>query len=515
MELRKYQKEAMEAIRTGWSQFRRQLLVLPTGTGKTIVFSHLAKQEAEAGKRVMVLAHRSELLEQAQNQLLQAAGLHSSLEKASSQAHDSLLPVIVASVQTLSDKRLQRWDPNTIDLIIIDEAHHCLADSYQRILDHFGNSRVLGVTATPDRGDKKALADIFENIAYEYPFRTAIKEEFLCPISARLLPISVDLGNVRVTAGDYNPKDIDVGIRPHLEAVADAVAEHGWKRKSLIFLPLIATSELFTRLLCDRGIGALHIDGKSKDRAEILEWFHRMDGGSALCNSSLLLEGYDQPDIDCIVCLRPTKVRSLYAQIVGRGTRISPGKENLLILDFLWQTTRHDLCVPASLVAKDIKEAQEIMEKFTVEDGEVDLLDAERDAKADREQALAKALAASERRKKRVINPLEWSLCLHDDALMEYVPLMAWEKAPASEKQLSAIRKFGIDATMVTCKGHASMIIDRLFARAKQKLATVKQVIFLRKLGVDGSLLTMKEASVRIDEVINKPKPPPTFGGAT
>jgi len=506
MNLRPYQQAALYALEEGWRDCQRQLVVLPTGTGKTILFAHLAKIEADRGNRVMILAHREELLTQAQDKIEKATGMHTGLERASSQAHDSLWPVTVASVQTLHNSRLQRWNPKSVDLIVVDEAHHLLSDTYKRVFDHFATARVVGVTATPDRGDKKNLGEFFDKIAYEYGLRQAIADGFLCPLVAKLVPLSISLEGVRTVAGDYNANDVDNRIAPYLQAAANAISEHARDRKTLVFLPLVRTSMTFTDLCCSLGIRAKHIDGQSEDRAEILRDYAR-GKYDLLSNSSLLLEGYDCPDISCIAVLSPTKSRPRYAQMVGRGTRIAPGKRDLLILDFLWQTSKHELCVPASLFAKNQEEAQEVMKIIGAAPGggTVDLLEAESDAKEQRERKLADLLRAQRHRPGRCVNPLEFAFSIHDEDLAEYEPIGRWEMAEASEKQLALLAKFGIDRIAVSCKGHASKIIDKLIRRRQEGLCTVWQAGFLSRNGIDPTSVSFDRAKMLIDG-LKRPK---------
>ena len=187
MQLRPYQAEAKDAINKSFAEgIKRTLLVLPTGCGKTIVFAKLIEDRVKMGERVLVLAHRGELLEQAADKLQKATGLICAVEKANQSAIDSWYRVTVGSVQTLMrEKRLSRFPHDYYDLIVIDEAHHCLAESYQNILKHFDTAKVLGVTATPDRGDMRSMGEVFENLAYEYTLPKAIKEGYLCRIKVQ------------------------------------------------------------------------------------------------------------------------------------------------------------------------------------------------------------------------------------------------------------------------------------------------------------------------------------------
>ena len=179
-ELRPYQQQARDHIHAEWENgHTRTLLVLPTGTGKTIVFASVAADQVRAGDRVLILAHRGELLEQAADKLQRSTGLVSAVEKADATCLNTWFRVVVGSVQTLQrTARLERFPHDYFGTIIIDEAHHAITDGYRRILDYFGDAKVLGVTATPDRGDMRNLGEVFDSLAFEYKLTDAIKEEF-------------------------------------------------------------------------------------------------------------------------------------------------------------------------------------------------------------------------------------------------------------------------------------------------------------------------------------------------
>lgn len=208
MELRPYQKEAKEAIFEQWdSGVLKTLLVLPTGCGKTVVFAKVTEECVRKGDRVLILAHRGELLDQAADKLMKTTGLGCALEKAESSCQGSWFRVVVGSVQTLMrEKRLGSFPADYFNTIIIDEAHHCISDSYQRVLQHFPEAQVLGVTATPDRGDMRNLGVYFESLAYEYTLPKAIKEGYLSPIKALTIPLKIDMSNVSVQAGDFKAR---------------------------------------------------------------------------------------------------------------------------------------------------------------------------------------------------------------------------------------------------------------------------------------------------------------------
>jgi superfamily II DNA or RNA helicase len=320
------------------------------------------------GERVLVLAHRGELLDQAADKLEKSTGLKCATEKAEQTSVGSWFRVVVGSVQTLQrEKRLNNFNKEFFDTIVIDEAHHCISDGYQKVLSYFDQANVLGVTATPDRGDMRNLGAYFESLAYEYTLPKAIKSGYLSPIKALTIPLQLDLSTVSQQGGDFKASDLGSALDPYLESIADEMWKVAKDRKIVIFLPLVKTSQKFTEILNTKGFRATEVNGESKDRAEILEDFEN-DKYNVLCNSMLLTEGWDCPSVDCVVVLRPTKVRSLYSQMVGRGTRLFPGKTELLLLDFLWHTERHELCHPAHLIAENDEVAQ-VMTKTIEEAG--------------------------------------------------------------------------------------------------------------------------------------------------
>lgn len=491
MELRPYQQEAKDAIFHSWDEgIQKTLLVLPTGCGKTIVFAKVAEECVRQGDRVLILAHRGELLEQAADKIGRSTGLGCATEKAEATCLGSWFRITVGSVQSLMrESRLNKFDEDYFNTIIIDEAHHCISDSYQRVLNHFHDAKVLGVTATPDRGDMKNLGSVFENLSYEYTLPKAIKEGYLSPIKAVTIPLQVDLTGVGVQSGDFKAGDLGTALDPYLEQIAEEMKKYCVDKKTVVFLPLVKTSQKFRDLLNAKGFRAAEVNGESKDRAEILEDFDK-DKYNVLCNSMLLTEGWDCPSVDCIVVLRPTKVRSLYCQMVGRGTRLSPetGKDHLLLLDFLWHTERHELCHPAHLICESEEVAQKMTENLEKEAGcPMDIEEAEQtaadDVVAQREEALAKQLAEMKRRKRKLVDPLQFEMSIQAQDLSGYVPAFGWEMAPPSDAQKKTLEKLGIMPDEIDNTGKASKILERLDKRRKEGLTTPRQIRFLEGRG--------------------------------
>jgi len=489
LEVRPYQQAARVAIHAEWAAGNRKtLLVLPTGTGKTVVFAKVIEDVVREGGRALILAHRGELLDQAAERLYHATGLMAAVEKAEDTSMGRLERVVVGSVQTMMrDKRLAQFNPAAFDCIVVDEAHHVLADSYQAVLSHFPDARVLGVTATADRGDKRNLGLYFDSLAYEYTLPAAIKDGWLCRIEAQTIPLQLDISKVGVSQGDYKVAELGTALDPYLDAIADEMVAAGClSRKVLVFLPLIRTSQKFAEILASRGFAVAEVNGDSYDRADTLARFASNEV-RALCNSMLLTEGYDCPDIDCIVVLRPTKVRSLYSQMVGRGTRIAPDKDALLVLDFLWHTERHELVHPAHLVCDSEEVAAQMTKNLESAGCPVDIEVAEVQATDDvvraREEALAKTLEEMRKKKAKLVDPIQYAMSIAAEDLSGYVPTFPWEMMPASDTQIKLLEKKGIAADSVGNAGLASLLIDRLAMRQAAGLATPKQIRFLEGKG--------------------------------
>lgn len=508
MELRPYQQEAKDAIFHKWNDGQdRLLLVLPTGCGKTIVFAAVTEECVRMGSRILILAHRGELLDQAADKIKKATGLGCAIEKAEQTCKGQFFRVVVGSVQTLMrEKRLKTFPDDYFDVIVVDEAHHCITDSYQKVLQYFSGAKVLGVTATPDRGDMRNLGEYFQAIAYEYTMPKAIREGYLCPIKALTIPLKIDIAGVGMQAGDFKAGEMGTALEPYLEQIAGEMQKHCMDRKTVVFLPLVATSQKFRDILNNVGFRAAEVNGNSQDRTEVLRDFSE-GKYNVICNSMLLTEGWDCPSVDCIVVLRPTKVRSLYCQMVGRGTRLSPGKNHLLLLDFLWHTERHELCHPAVLICDNPEIAQRMTQNMEDDAGTAfDIEEAERtaseDVQAQREEALAKLLAQQKYKKSRLVDPLQFEMSIQAKDLSNYVPTFGWECAPPSEKQVKALEKFDINPQTVDNAGKASKLLERLERRRSEGLASPKQIRQLEQRGFQGvSMWTREQAKLLIDRI--------------
>ena len=455
MELRPYQREAVRAINEKWDEWQRELLVLPTGCGKTVVFNTIANQRPG---RTLILAHREELIEQARDKYQRMFGEMPGKIKAQ---ENDIRRVTVGSIQTM----MRRDYAGAFDTVIIDEAHHAVSPSYQKLLVQLPDAKVLGVTATPDRGDKKSLARYFEGIAYEYSLKTAVAEGYLCDIKAKTIPLEIDMTNVKISVGDFQVDSIAETLEPYLPQIAESIIREASARKTVVFCPLISIAQELAGMIP----GAKEVNGTSTDRKEILDWFDKAGPGAVLCNAMLLTEGWDCPSCDCVVVLRPTKIRSLYCQMVGRGTR---------------------------LIAADNEQDIETVTKAS-KDEEIDLFGAVTDAEEARRRALAEALARQKRKKSKLVNPLELFSLLDDIGLADYEPTFKWEEDDATRKQVEVLQRFGVDADGIS-KGYACAVMDRLIGRSKRNMATIKQIRALKKFGYEPADWTFEQASKKL-----------------
>ncbi len=338
VDLRPYQTRAVERVNKAYQADKKSaLIVLPTGLGKTCCMAAVAEEEVKKGGRVLFLAHRTELLRQAAEEIESMTGIDTGYISGKD-VPDT--PILLSSIQGMSkDHRLNSFKPEDFSMVMIDEAHHMFAGSYDKIIDHFKDARLLGVTATPRRGDDRDVSEKFKEVCSEYTLCEAINEDWLAPIVLQNCPVKIDISKTHVMAGDYSTKDIGEALLPYMDAIADQVIEKASDRKVLIFVPLVATAKGLAEIFQKKGAKADYVSGKRK-APEIISRFKNGEI-NILINSLLLTEGFNEPTIDCIVNLRATQSEALLRQIIGRGTRKAPGKENLLILDFFWKNKKN------------------------------------------------------------------------------------------------------------------------------------------------------------------------------
>lgn len=345
--LRPYQAAAIQnaynRIRAG---IPSGLMVIPTGGGKTMTFSIPVRDavvgtDAQGVKRIkgraIILAHRDELLTQAADKLLMVAPeLRNCVGFVKGKTNDIDAPIIIASVPTLSrPKRLAQLNPD-VNLVVVDEAHHAAADGYLRIFEYLNYKYLLGVTATPERADKKKITDIFEEVVFEKSLESMIREKFLVPPKGQRIELEMDLGDVAQRGGDFVANDLartlDRADAPR--EVVRSYLQFGEGRKTIVFCPVVAQAHQTALMFQRAGIRAEALDGKTKtlERQAMLRRFQTGET-QVLVNCAVLTEGFDEPSVSCLILASPTKSRSLYTQIIGRGLRLHPSKTDCLILD--------------------------------------------------------------------------------------------------------------------------------------------------------------------------------------
>jgi superfamily II DNA or RNA helicase len=496
------------------------LIVCPTGSGKSLIVGGLTKKTLSFNPDygVIVMAHREELIDQMIGHL-GGFGIPATKEKAQDRGYLECGPgmpfrVAVASVQTLSrPRRQEKWDADFIRMLITDEAHHATSPSYRSIAEYFTKAFHVGVTATADRADGMNLGQVYQSLAYEYKLRQAIQDGYLMPIRVIRIDTDIDLRGVRVTAGkDLNNEDLEEIINKNVEPLADAIVKEIGNLRTMVFTPETTSAHHLALALQDVGKSAKHINYRfSKEQRERTIREHKEGRYQIITNASLLTEGYDDPDLECVVIARPTRSRSLYSQMVGRATR--PGRFNLqkkeaLIIDFGFNCDRMSLVSPIDLfdnseIREDVVDrAREIVDESKEK---IDIEDAIDQAQFEIENEIKNRVVIQRRKNlsygRQELDPLNVKDMLNIPKRRE-VPWLA--NKPASIKQLETLEKFGIKVDWenpMNCAA-ASNLLDPLFKRANEGLARPKQVRALLTLGVsheDAVRYTFDEAKAYID----------------
>lgn len=504
-DLRPYQQEAVQAIKSEFAAgVKSTLLVMATGTGKTRCFTELAKSASERGKRTLALAHRAELLKQTKDSF-ESARLSVGVEKAESRGF-GLFDTVVASVQTLSRAdRLAQYPRDYFDLIITDEAHHATADSYRRIYSHFDTAYHLGVTATPNRHDEIGLRNIYSSCAFQYPIQEGIKDGFLCNIIGKQVQVKdLKLESVKIVAGEFSQPELDEMLRMEsvLKAMVLPTIEHAGNRPTIVFTPGVEHAHeiaaCFNRT-AERPV-AVAIDGGMDDvtRRNALRQF---ESGRIqfLVNVGICTEGYDHPPTSCIALFRPTRSLGMLAQMIGRGTRTAPGKDNCLVLDFVGV----DNCVRTMTVSdvldgSILNEAEHAKAQELQEQG-YNAVEALKEAKsfvAQLDSIKAKMSALSTANAFDVLKMFAVPSCKGK-----------WGGDLITQKQKDFILKCGIAVPNGMQKGEAHALIEQIIKRREKGLATFKQMRYARGLGCKDNFIetwTFQEMSEWIEKHAQK-----------
>lgn len=512
--LRPYQEDAINAVRGEFAKgVKSTLLILATGLGKTICFGMITRRCIEKGGRVLILAHTEELINQATNKL-DMLGVDVGVEKAEQRARSLFDPdAVIASVQTMKPKRLATWDPDYFTMVIVDECHRSTAVSYQRILNHFSSAKVLGVTATAERSDGENLGNVFETVAYEMNLWQGMTASNPGPYLSQLrfvqCDVDIDLRSLKATPDDYTDAFLEERIGPMVEVLANAIRQEIGDRKTLVFMPQVKSSQAMATAFQSMGIRADWVSGDDQDRKRKIQDFR--DGNTKiLVNCSVLLEGFDVPDIGALALGRPTNWWGLYSQMVGRCTRIAPGKTDALIIDFNYLTTKHDLVKPIDLFAgpKMDDEVAKIAEELIATDKSITLVQAIEKAEKEHERRSVVRIKAREREikyRKVSYNPLD--VC---DTLG--IPFRGFKTSDtiihkATPGQSRELARMGIEGADQMSRARASTMLDYLGSRWKNGLATHKQVAHMIKHNVppaEARAMTKDAASARLSELFGR-----------
>lgn len=534
---RDYQAEALNGIHEQFQNNDSTLLVMATGLGKTITFSQVARDYVKHG-RVVVLAHRAELISQAYEKLLMVCGIEPDVEMGEYRTHDFdafRSRLLLSTVQTQiagmgGDGRMTKFNPDDYSLLVIDEAHHACAKSYRRVIDYYRKNprlKVLGVTATPDRADEEALGQIFESVAFEYGIKEGIDNGWLVNIEQQSVYVEgLDYSSIRTTAGDLNGAELAriLEFEENLHRIANPTVELCEGKKTLVFAASLVQAERLTEIFERYKPGcARWVHGKTpKDERKQLFADYAENKFQYLVNVGVATEGFDDPSIEAVVMARPTKSRSLYAQMVGRGTRPLPHivdgletaeerraaiadsyKHSIMVVDFVGNSGRHKLMTSADVLggnysdeivarAKKNAEIKSAEQKLPV-----DVLDelelAER--QLEREKQLA---AEAAQRSKLKINAIYSTAAVNpfDRFGIEPQREPAWHRGKMpTEKQIEFLERRGIDTSGLSFT-HAGQLIEYT-----KDLCTEKQAKVLRRFGYDTTKMKFSEASELISRI--------------
>jgi superfamily II DNA or RNA helicase len=515
-QFRPYQTEASNAILKAWKERQNAICVVATGGGKTLIAAGTSAR-INGGGNILFLANRNELCVQPLEAFRDQLGYVPALEKA-----DSYAPldakVVVASVQTLTrKKRLERFPRDHFSYIFADECHMSVAESWKRIFSHFEGALRCGITATPFRTDSKRLTDLFQTEAYRKDLLDLIEDGYLVPVDrVDKLSTAISLADVRVkhtTEGvDYDLQGAADAIAPYFEAIAQELAQKHAQRRILAFLPLVASSQKFVAACRAAGINAVHIDGEDPEREEKLESF-RQGKISLLSNSNLLHTGVDLIPCDATLCLRPTRSKVLYQQIVGRSTRTIPGtidgldnaevrknaiaesvKPQSYIIDPLWLSEDHDLVTPPFLVASTQEEAEAMVKAAG---NSYSLTGLRSDVQREREEAIRRRLEATARFREGRIAAEYFAAAIHDRTLLNYQPVYSSEKRSPVNFTRSLLSRAGIDPESVPSEGLARAILLAIGRRRYKGLSEIRDLGAAVDAGLESEQLwklTAKEA---------------------
>lgn len=463
------------------------MLVLATGTGKSVIMAMLVRRLVEEGRinRALFLVHRNELVKQC-IETFELAGLSVGREQGSQHGMALCDPQVIASTVQSMTRRKDRYRPEDFDLILIDESHHASWDNvqYRGICEYFDQAKMLGVTATPDRPDGKDMTH-FDEVVYKYSLFDAIHDPqgpFLSPVRFVRCSVGADLRDVRTIGkkGDFDAGELGQRIQPHVELFANAIAnEIADREKTICFLPCVGSSTAMANALRDLGYRADWVSGDRKDGNQVIQDYKK-GRLQILVNCQLLLEGFDDRPTDTIV-LKPTRSRVAYAQMVGRGTRLAPNKKDCLVIDFN-HTSDMDLIGPSCLATGDPAEAKAI-DRLVDDDGDLwAAIERNEEQKKQRQVFHVPVARLADLQYRRVeINPFQTLVNLGSN--QTNLTSKAFSEL-ASQKQIDFLANSGMGELGNISKRQASELIGQIIERRKGGLCSIRQLNYLIALGV-------------------------------
>lgn len=551
MKLRPYQKSASDSVLNAWESAQSTLVVMPTGTGKTVLFADLIRRRLPG--RTMVLAHRQELIWQARDKIKRVTGLDVDVEMGEyKSATDGNLfhprsNVIVSTIQTHSSGgdgagRMGKFNPLDFDTLIVDEGHHATSSSYVRVINYYKTNpklKVLGLTATPDRADEEALGQVFESVAFDYEILDAINDGWLVPIDQQFVSIEdLDYSSIRTTAGDLNGADLDAVLTSEkpLHGMASSTLEIIGSRRALVFAASVHHAEQLCEIFNrhQSGMAAVVSAKTDKDERKKIISDYAQGKFQIMCNCGVFTEGFDDSGVEVIIMGRPTKSRALYAQMAGRGTRPAESiasqlnnvlngilrrgmiarsvKPSCLIVDFVGNSGKHKLVTTADILGGNVSdEAVDSAVSNATKSGKPVRMGKELEEEEKRQEEIKiKKLEAEARRARLVVKASYKTQKIDPFDVLKIKPVKerGWDKGRVlSEPQKRILReKMGLNPDDFTY-GAAKQLLNKQFeiwGKAKESgvfAPTFKMMGILSKHGVDATKLSFKQASATIDAI--------------
>ena len=506
-----HQERSVEATLKGLKNYRSFLNVMPTGSGKTRCATEVSREKNS--DTFLFLAHRDELLQQGVSRFGGDTGEVIGLDQAQFFGGDER--IIVGSVQTISKfERLERFRPDRFDNVIVDEAHRSLAKTYRRIIDYFAKAKIIGYTATPDRRDEKAMAEVYDDF-FVYDIEDAMADGVLCDLTIAPFRIhGLDLSAVKTNSkGDLDEDQLSAVVESEevLLGYADVLLREAGQRKTVVFVPSVSAAQQLAKILCRHRPGcARSVDGKTETelrRATLDD--HKTGRYQYLVNCGIVTEGYDDESIACIGQGRPTKSRALSAQMIGRGLRRKRTGpfQDLLVIEFTSNAKPGFLSTPLDVLGgHHDDETKELAQKFIEETpGGMSAKKALDKAAAQMERERREAEEAAQRAaviahaiytKGGAINPFG---VFHMDVQREIETAMRFGGKLISPKQINFLKWKGVPVPPGCNSKLAQRLIGTVFAREKRGLASYKSLSALQQYGVNN--VGISESKAR--EVLN------------